>query len=80
MGIVLIKISLLLLLFSFGEAADAPVDGLLAVVGKNTILHTDVFQQAQMIAMQQGLDITQNQYAFEAVSYTHLTLPTSDLV
>ena len=67
MGTVLIKISLLLLLLSFGEAADAPVDGLLAVVGKNTILHTDVFQQAQMIAMQQGLDITQNQYAFESI-------------
>jgi len=67
MGIVLIKISLLLLLFSFGGAGDAPVDGLLAVVGKNTILHTDVFQQAQMIAMQQGLDVSQNQYAFELI-------------
>ena len=48
-------------------ANEAPVDGLLAVVGNNTILHTDVFQQSQMIAMQQGIDVSQNPYAFERI-------------
>jgi peptidyl-prolyl cis-trans isomerase SurA len=54
-------------LLSFGRTNNAPVDGLLAVVGNNTILHTDVFQQSQMIAMQQGLDVSQNPYAFELI-------------
>ncbi|MBC8312229.1 MAG: peptidylprolyl isomerase [Candidatus Marinimicrobia bacterium] len=49
------------------KANDAPVDGLLAVVGNNTILHTDVFQQSQMIAMQQNLDPSQNPFAFERI-------------
>ena len=54
-------------LLSFCGAKDAPVDGLLAVVGNNTILHTDVFQQSQMIAMQQGTDVTQNPSAFKQI-------------
>jgi len=54
-------------LLSFCGASDAPVDGLLAVVDNNTILHTDVLQQSQMIAMQQGLDVAQNPYAFEQI-------------
>ena len=54
-------------LFTFGGADDAPVDGLLAVVGNNIILHTDVFQQSQMIAIQRGLDISQNPYVFERI-------------
>ena len=57
----------LFFLFSFGGANNVPVDGLLAVVGNNTILHTDIFQQSQMIAMQQGLDVSQNPYAFERI-------------
>jgi peptidyl-prolyl cis-trans isomerase SurA len=64
---ILIKISLLFLLISLGGASDSPVDGLLAVVGNNTILHTDVFQQAQMVAMQQGIDVSQSPYAFERI-------------
>ena len=63
----MIKISLLFLLLSLGGASEAPVDGLLAVVGNNTILHTDVFQQSQMIAMQQGISVSQNPYAFERI-------------
>jgi len=55
------------LLLTFGWADDAPVDGLLAVVGNNIILHTDVFQQAQMIAIQRGLDVSQNPYVFERI-------------
>ena len=62
------KISLLFFfLLSFIIANDAPVEGLLAVVGNNIILHTDVFQQSQMIAIQQGLDVSQNPYAFERI-------------
>ena len=55
------------LLLTFGGADDAPVDGLLAVVGNNIILHTDVFQQSQMIAIQRGLDVSQNPYVFERI-------------
>jgi len=58
---------LFFILFSILGANEAPVDGLLAVVGNNTILHTDVFQQSQMIAMQQGIDVSQNPYAFERI-------------
>ena len=54
-------------LFSFGGAGEVPVDGFLAVVGNNVILHTDVFQQAQMVAIQQGLDASQNPYVFEEI-------------
>jgi len=62
------KISLFLfILFSFGKTSGTPVDGLLAVVGNKAILHTDVFQQSQMIAMQQGLDVSQNPYGFERI-------------
>ena len=55
------------LLLTFGGTDDAPVDGLLAVVGNNIILHTDVFQQSQMIAIQRGLDVSQNPYVFERI-------------
>ena len=62
------KISVFFLLFFFfGKASEAPVDGLLAVVGDNIILHTDVFQQSQMVAMQQGLDISRNPALFEKI-------------
>jgi len=68
MELLLKKISLfILIVFSLAGANEAPVDGLLAVVGNNTILHTDVFQQSQMIAMQQGIDVSQNPYAFERI-------------
>lgn len=62
------KISLFLFfLLCFSRANEAPVDGLLAVVGNNIILHTDVFQQSQMIAIQQGLDVSQNPSLFEKI-------------
>jgi len=56
-----------ILFFFFGRASEAPVDGLLAVVGKNIILHTDVFQQSQIIAMQRGLDVSRNPLLFEKI-------------
>ena len=62
------KISLFLLfLLTFGGANNAPVDGLLAVVGNNIILHTDVLQQSQMVAIEQDLDISQNPYVFDRI-------------
>ena len=62
------KISLFLYFFvTLGWSNNAPVDGLLAVVGDNIILHTDVFQQSQMHAMQQGLDVSKNPYVFEKI-------------
>ena len=65
---ILKKISLFLYFFvTLGWSNNAPVDGLLAVVGDNIILHTDVFQQSQMHAMQQGLDVSKNPYVFEKI-------------
>lgn len=60
-------ISFFFLFFSFCGANNPPIDGLLAVVGNNTILHSDVFQQSQMAAMQQGVDVSQSPYAFEKI-------------
>lgn len=66
MGKILKPISFLFyLLFSFIYTGQGPVDGILAVVGKNTILHTDVLQQAQMIALQQGINLTKMPHLFD---------------
>ena len=43
--------------------------GLLAVVGKNIVLHSDVLQQTQFIALEQQIDPTKNPYLFEEIYY-----------
>ena len=37
-------------------AAQDRVDGVAAIVGNNTILHSDVLQQAQFVALEQNID------------------------
>ena len=68
MSIQLIKKNFLLLFSSFFIfAQNQPVDGVLAVVGDNLILHTEVLQQSQMTAIQMGVDFNKNPYAFEQI-------------
>ena len=62
----LIKV-LYVLLFALISAQNAPIDGILAVVEENIILHSDVVQQSQMIAMQQGINPSNNPYMFEKI-------------
>ncbi len=49
------------------SAQNQPVDGVLAVVGENLVLHTEVLQQTQMTALQVGIDFNKNPYAFERI-------------
>ena len=53
-------------LFSQGR-----VDGTVAVVGDNMILHSDVLQQAQILATRQKIDPTRSPYLFKDI-YTKL--------
>ena len=55
------------LFFCFLLPKNPPVDGLLAVVGNNIILHTDVYQQAQIVSMQQGVDPSRTPGLFEKI-------------
>ena len=64
-GLVLLFYFIFSVCFSQGK-----VDGVAAIVGKNVVLHSDVLQQAQFVAMDRQI----------AVSYTHLTLPTKRIV
>ena len=50
------------LFFSQGK-----VDGVAAIVGNNVILHSDVLQQSQFIAMEQRVDPSKNPYLFEQI-------------
>ena len=48
------------------------VDGLVAVVGNNAVLHSEVLQQAQIIAADQRIDPSKSPYLFEAIYSTSL--------
>ena len=48
------------------------VDGLVAVVGKNIVLHSDVLQQAQFSAYEQDVDPSKSPYLFENIYYQTL--------
>ena len=43
------------------------VDGVLAVVGNRSILHSEILQQSQIIALNQGLDPVNNSYGFQKI-------------
>jgi len=47
--------------------SQGKVDGVAAIVGKNVILHSDVLQQAQFVAMDQQIDPSKNPYLFEKI-------------
>ena len=48
------------------------VDGVAAVVGNNIILHGDVLQQTQFLAIEEGVDPTKNPYLFEQLYISSL--------
>ena len=50
--------------FSFSQGK---VDGAAAIVGNNIILHSDVIQQAQFVAMEQKIDPIKSPYLFEKI-------------
>ena len=58
----MIKNILVFFLFSFLLSEGEFVDGIVAKVGSNTIIHSEVLQTIQMQAMQRGIDISKNQY------------------
>lgn len=43
------------------------VDGVAAIVGNSLILHSDVLQQSQFVAMERRIDPSTNPYAFEQI-------------
>jgi len=47
--------------------SQGKVDGVAAIVGKNVVLHSDVLQQAQFVAMDQQIDPSKNPYLFEKI-------------
>ncbi|SVD03840.1 uncharacterized protein METZ01_LOCUS356694, partial [marine metagenome] len=47
--------------------AQGRVDGIAAIVGDNIILHSDVLQQAQFIALDQKIDPSKSPYLFENI-------------
>jgi len=46
------------------------VDGVSAIVGKNIILHSDILQQAQFIALEKKIDPSKSPYLFEEIYYS----------
>ena len=48
------------------------MDGVVAVVGKNIVLHGEVLQQAQLFALEQKIDPTKSPYLFESIYSTTL--------
>ena len=48
------------------------VDGIVAIVGNNIVLHSDVFQQSQLIALNQRVDPVQMPNLFEKIYFTTL--------
>ncbi len=47
--------------------SQGKVDGVAAIVGKNVILHSDVLQQAQFVALDQQVDPSKKPYLFEKI-------------
>ena len=45
------------------------IDGVAVVVGKNIILHSDILQQAQFVALEQQIDPSKTPYLFEQIYY-----------
>ncbi len=52
--------------------SQGKVDGVAAIVGKNIVLHSDVLQQAQFVAMERRVDPSTNPYLFENIYLTTL--------
>ena len=68
-GLVLIVYFIFSVCFSQGR-----VDGVAAIVGKNVILHSDVMQQAQFVAMGQQIDPSKSPDLFEKIYLSTLNI------
>ena len=59
--------------FLFGFiVSQGRVDGIAAIVANNVILHSDVLQQSQFIAMERRVDPSKNPYLFEQIYFSTL--------
>jgi hypothetical protein len=47
--------------------SQGKVDGVAAIVGNNVILHSDVLQQSQFVAIERRVDPLKNPYLFEQI-------------
>ena len=65
------KLFFSLCLFSL-IVSQGRVDGIVAIVGDNIVLHSDVFQQSQLIALNQRVDPVQMPNLFEEIYFTTL--------
>ncbi len=68
---------LIALLVPFILSAQQLLDGVAAIVGENVILHSDIVQTAQLIALQNGVDIYSNPNLlldFQAIAFDELIL------
>ena len=63
------------LFFSQGK-----VDGVAAIVENNIILHSDVLQQSQFVAMERQVDPSKNPYLFEQIYISTLNNMINQLV
>ncbi len=52
--------------------SQSKVDGLVAIVGENIVLHSDVLQQAQIVAASQGINPSTKPYLFEDIKLSTL--------
>ena len=60
----------LIFFFLLGEGFPrGRVDGVAVVVGKNIVLHSDILQQAQFVALEQQIDPSKTPYLFEQIYY-----------
>ena len=53
--------------FSFLIAEGTLVDGVVAVVGDYSVLHSEVLQQTQLVALNKNIDPNKNPYLFEEI-------------
>ena len=68
----LINYILYFIVFLVPVLSQNKIDGIAAIVGKNIILHSDVLQQTQIIAMEKNINPTTNPYLFEKLYFTSL--------
>ena len=55
-----LKTAFILLFFYSSFYGQGKIDGIVAIVGKQTILHSDILQQAQMLAINKNIDPSSN--------------------
>jgi len=64
----MVRVFIFIVLFCCGSLfAQGKVDGAAAIVGDNIILHSDVLQRAQFVALEQGVNPSTSPYLFEEI-------------